>query len=101
MRSERHVKASVIGTGIDGLTHAVALRISDLPFEGACDQVGVPSFCLSRTDLQQAPLAEIGDRPTSPGAPSSPRKPCATTGPADSVSASSTSATEPATGGRP
>ncbi|MFD7789285.1 hypothetical protein ACFV4Q_40370 [Streptomyces nojiriensis] len=34
------MKASVIGTGIDGLTRAVALRISDLPFEGACDQMG-------------------------------------------------------------
>lgn len=66
MRSERHVKASVIGTGIDG-DSGYLFPLSTVPFRHA----------------------------------SSPRVPCATTGPADSVSASSTSATASATGGRP
>ena len=43
-------------------------RIRDLPFKDACDQVGVPSYCLSRADLQEALLAEIGDCPVHLGA---------------------------------
>ncbi|WP_327326547.1 FAD-dependent monooxygenase [Streptomyces sp. NBC_01210] len=43
-------------------------RIRDLPFKDACDQVGVPSFCLSRADLQEALLAEIGNCPVHLGA---------------------------------
>ncbi|MFG2915134.1 FAD-dependent monooxygenase [Kitasatospora sp. NPDC048298] len=43
-------------------------RIRDLPFGEACDQAGAPSFCLSRADLQEALLAEIGDCPVHLGA---------------------------------
>ncbi|MCP3757271.1 FAD-dependent monooxygenase [Streptomyces sp. TBY4] len=43
-------------------------RIRDLPFKDACDQVGAPSFCLSRADLQEALLAEVGDCPVHLGA---------------------------------
>ncbi|MYV97283.1 FAD-dependent monooxygenase [Streptomyces sp. SID3343] len=43
-------------------------RIRDLPFKDACDQAGAPSFCLSRADLQEALLAEVGDCPIRLGA---------------------------------
>ncbi|MFJ1709558.1 FAD-dependent monooxygenase [Kitasatospora sp. NPDC088346] len=43
-------------------------RIRDLPFKEACDTVGAPSVCLSRTDLQEALLAEAGDCPVNLGA---------------------------------
>ncbi|MFD5547398.1 FAD-dependent monooxygenase, partial [Streptomyces goshikiensis] len=38
-------------------------RIRDLPFQDTRGQVGAPSYCLSRADLQEALLAEIGDCP--------------------------------------
>lgn len=43
-------------------------RIRDLPFPEACDRVGAPSYCLSRSDLQEALLAEAGDCPVHLGA---------------------------------
>ncbi|MEV7770195.1 FAD-dependent monooxygenase [Kitasatospora sp. NPDC086791] len=43
-------------------------RIRDLPFKEACERVGAPSVCLSRTDLQEALLAEAGDCPVHVGA---------------------------------
>lgn len=42
--------------------------IRDLPFQDACEQVGAPSFCLSRTDLQEALMTEAGDCPVHLGA---------------------------------
>lgn len=43
-------------------------RIRDLPFNDACDRAGAPSYCLSRTALQEALLAEAGDCPIHLGA---------------------------------
>ncbi|MEU9076960.1 FAD-dependent monooxygenase [Kitasatospora sp. NPDC048538] len=43
-------------------------RIRDLPFKEACGRVGAPSVCLSRTDLQEALLAEAADCPVQLGA---------------------------------
>ncbi|MER6522854.1 FAD-dependent monooxygenase [Streptomyces sp. NPDC001553] len=42
--------------------------IRDLPFKDACEQVGAPSFCLGRADLQEALLTEVGDCPVHLGA---------------------------------
>ncbi|MEU6539778.1 FAD-dependent monooxygenase [Streptomyces sp. NPDC047000] len=43
-------------------------RIRDLPFPDACERAGAPSYCLSRSDLQEALLAEAGDCPVHLGA---------------------------------
>ncbi|MFJ4806788.1 FAD-dependent monooxygenase [Streptomyces murinus] len=43
-------------------------RIRDLPFKEACEQVGAHSYCISRADLQEALLAEVGDCPIHLGA---------------------------------
>ncbi|MFD5931685.1 FAD-dependent monooxygenase [Streptomyces sp. NPDC060333] len=42
--------------------------IRDLPFKDACEQVGAPSFCLGRAELQEALLTEVGDCPVHLGA---------------------------------
>lgn len=43
-------------------------RIRDLPFPDAGERAGAPSYCLSRSDLQEALLAEAGDCPIHLGA---------------------------------
>ncbi|HEV2639098.1 MAG TPA: FAD-dependent monooxygenase [Actinocrinis sp.] len=42
--------------------------IRDLPFKEVCDEVGAPTYCLSRPDLQEALLAQAGDCPVHLGA---------------------------------
>ncbi|MFI1629055.1 FAD-dependent monooxygenase [Streptomyces noursei] len=42
--------------------------IRDLPFKEVCDQVGAPSVCLSRSDLQEALLDATADCPLHLGA---------------------------------
>ncbi|MFD7665032.1 FAD-dependent monooxygenase [Streptomyces sp. NPDC059788] len=46
-------------------------EIRDLPFAEVCEQVGAPSVCLSRSDLQEALLDAIGDCPLHLGATAS------------------------------
>ncbi|MEW1656696.1 MULTISPECIES: FAD-dependent monooxygenase [unclassified Streptomyces] len=43
-------------------------EIRDLPFKEVCEQVGAPSVCLSRSDLQEALLEAAGDCPLHLGA---------------------------------